>query len=220
MNRVKMKSIMDNATIKRIEKQARIRLKRLISNPETVKELVQEILLHYYEGKGNHQLINFATIDAVRKKFGATGSVYRRERNSLNYPGELFDIFSRDTPDHDGLLALVDCLDTRDRSYVILYFKWGFNYEEIAYLFGHTESQSAHILKEALERMRIRMKLADQTIKTDFSERRGKRSTAPRTHCKNGHAWIEAQIYRNPITKNETCRVCRQLTSQARTTKK
>lgn len=203
---------MDAATIKRIEKQARMRLKTLVSNPETVKELVQEILLHYYEGKGDHQLINFATIDAVRKKFGASGAVYRRERNSLNYPGELFDIFGKDTPDHDGLLSLVDCLDTRDRSYVILYFKWGFNYEEIAYLFGHTLSQSAHILQEALGRMRIRMKLGDQTIKTDFSERRGKRNAAKRTHCKNGHDWVEANIYKHPVTKRESCRVCRKLT--------
>lgn len=98
-------------------------------------DIAQEVVCRILEGKGKHQTINQAVIDAIRKDYGRTPRALP--------PDKVLQ-------DNSVLQSFVSSLAGVKRSVISLTYEWGFDLKEIGHVLGMTSSRVCQIKAEAL----------------------------------------------------------------------
>lgn len=150
---------MDEASAARFRKRAIFSATRR-GFTEQSEDLAHDVILSWLEGGGQHQTIDHAVIDAVRRTHGRSGTPGHEQRRNLEQRAERVDaLANRPGPavDRDSchdFERLIKPLESIDRAIVCLRFIWGFSEIEIASLFGITESRVCQRLGAVFNRLR------------------------------------------------------------------
>lgn len=111
---------------------------------ETADDIAQTVLLKFCEGRGQHQTIDQAVIDAVRSKFGRPGLPgYERRFTAEHQMAGMeaargIGVEQKHRHDFERLTGM---LPAGERIITRLTYEWGFTEQEIGDLFGITESR-------------------------------------------------------------------------------
>lgn len=132
-------------------------------------DFAQDVLLKYAEGRGRHQTVDQAVIDAIRERFGRPGLPGYSKRYALAtaYPIDEMREDAIGTPargsEGNGIDfdRLVRRLSPRDREVIELRFRDGYTELEIGEQLGFSESRASQIIKAILERLRRQLKAED-----------------------------------------------------------
>lgn len=133
---------------------------------EHSEDFAQDVLLKFSEGRGRHQTIDQAVIDAIRTRFGRPGLPGHAQRHALESAvpidfedGEPTIRAAVRGPQGDGIdfERLLRGLDARTREIFELRFGEGWTQLEIGQRLGITESRVNQILASELHAMRRRM---------------------------------------------------------------
>jgi RNA polymerase sigma factor (sigma-70 family) len=133
---------------------------------EHADDLAQEVLLSFVEGRGRHQTIDQAVIDAIRRTFGDSRSDHHQLRRACDWKGltpRVLEIHGKSESDRGceiGFERIVSLLGGPDRAIIKLRYQWGFREREIGDLFGLTESRISQRLKDI--QTRLHWVLADE----------------------------------------------------------
>lgn len=129
---------------------------RRIGFSEHAEDLAQDVLLKYTQGKGQHQTVEFAIIDAIRSRFDD-------RRRKSEKPKEQAFISEPVSPAHSveedvGFAYLLDKMDREDRIMACLKYMFDFTEKEIGLCFGISEGRVCQKLKVAYGKMRKRVR--------------------------------------------------------------
>lgn len=112
---------------------------------DDAEDLAQDTILHYLEGKGQHQKVDHALVDCIRQRFGQEREKNYDKKTRLRNAGSGVsgpEVKGLQVPQHHhdfDLDRLTAKLPERLRAVVFLHFKWGLTLPEIAEAFGITE---------------------------------------------------------------------------------
>lgn len=138
---------------------------------EHAEDIAQDVLLHFSSGKGRHQTIDQAVLDAIRRDFGRPGTPNFDQRQCFNSPERLDDpdcsITDRHLEIESGELRgdferLTQGLKGIERACIILKFKWGFTQKEISDCFGVTESRISQRVARMETSLHSRMEVSER----------------------------------------------------------
>lgn len=108
------------------------------------EDLAQAVLLRFCEGRGQHQTVDQAVIDAIRAEFGSPRTPGHERRKAVQRPvagmeaARGIGVEPRDGLDFERLTGM---LEERDRAIAKLIYVWGLTEQEIGDLFGISESR-------------------------------------------------------------------------------
>lgn len=171
---------MDEATAARLRKRAVLSAARM-GFTERSEDLAHDAIVEWLEGRGQHQTVDQAVIDAIRRAFGRPGLPGHELRRNLEQRPKSMDRLARHTSrevDRDSVHdfdRLIRTLEPIQRAIVCLRYVWGFQEIEIAQCFGVSESRISQRLQAALSRIasRERQRKEPATISREIQERPG-----------------------------------------------
>lgn len=126
---------------------------------EFSEDLAHDSLIKWLEGRGKHQTVDQATVDAIRGAFGRPGSPnYQLKRNVTRPSGSLDAVANKSSGEvlgyHDyDLERIIETLNSSDRAIAVLIYVWGFKELEVGHCFGVTESRISQRLKGIQEKL-------------------------------------------------------------------
>jgi DNA-directed RNA polymerase specialized sigma24 family protein len=132
---------------------------------EDSDDLAQEVLLNWLEGGGQHQTVDYAVIDAIRRDRGDSRNGQFEPRKRERRPHcELKEFHSVDQFDESrgDFERITSMLKGGRRAVAVLFFEWGLTQKEIGGCFGVTESAVCNWLRQ-IEDV-LRGKLAKENL--------------------------------------------------------
>ena len=118
------------------------------------EDIAQEVILNMLINPSKRQLINRATIDAIRTLFGRASTQVHATRKAIRDATSEIDIAAPQMSEKD-FHRFIKPFTGMERAILCLKYVWGFLDHEIAYCFGYTEpriNQKFKELKELLSR--------------------------------------------------------------------
>lgn len=176
---------MNEKTAARLRKRAVLSAARM-GFTEQSEDFAHDAILEWLEGGGQHQTVDQAVIDAVRRAYGRPGLPGHELRRNLEQRTKSMDALA-DLPSHSvsrdsvhDFERLIQPLGSVDRAIVCLNYVWGFKEIEIAALFGITESRISQRLSQAVSRIaqRERKRGEPRTLSPDQEQARREREAA------------------------------------------
>jgi DNA-directed RNA polymerase specialized sigma24 family protein len=143
---------------KKIRAAAMLEARILKLNPTDAEELAQDVVIYFLLNPEKGATIRQAVIDAFRAVYGDS----RRTKNPRKIPIKKTKVLTpkaerriKEPPKTIGVCSLDDLRDilalplpSRDRAMLILRTVYGFNLQEIAFLFDVSEGGASKIFKE------------------------------------------------------------------------
>ena len=156
-----MRNIDSNEDIIRIQEIIKKTYKRICGTDIGADDCAQHVMLLYIEGKSSHQQIKHSVIDYLKSKFKMHDSKIEKsevtaalELMSEDPRNKIIDLFQ--------IGKIIDLIDNQiDRSFFILYYKWGFSLIEIGECFSCHESLVCTRLKKVRSKIFKKLKALD-----------------------------------------------------------
>lgn len=171
---------MDENTAKRLRKRAVLSAARMGFSQQS-EDLAHDAILEWLEGRGQHQTVDQAIIDAVRRTFGRPGFPGHELRRNLEQRAKSLDAVARipsrsiNRDSADDFERLIKPLSSIDRAIVCLNYVWGFKEIEIAAIFGVTESRVSQRISAAISRITQRERKQSQSRAVSPHEEQARR---------------------------------------------
>ncbi len=122
---------------------------------EYAEDIGQATVLHYLEGKGDKQFIRHAARDVVRALFGDTRNEKHPAQEAERRAGDSQYVAAPEKSEAKLIAErAMNRLSGQNRVIAYLYFKWGFNQEEIAEVFGFKDPRACQKLREIREELK------------------------------------------------------------------
>lgn len=171
---------MNEKTAARLRKRAVLSAARM-GFTEQSEDFAHDAILEWLEGGGQHQTVDQAVIDAVRRAYGRPGLPGHQLRRNLEQRPKRMDALAR-LPGHSvnrdsvhDFERLIQPLGSVDRAIVCLNYVWGFKEIEIAAIFGITESRISQRLSSAVSRIAQRERKRGQPKALSPNEEQARR---------------------------------------------
>lgn len=113
---------------------------------EQAEDIAQSVMLKYSEGLGQHQAVEHAVIDEVRKRFGRSEKDRENKSREISLLEEVACF--PDVEDQFDVHWAINKLEDMDRVIVCLRLLWGLSGKEIGYCLGVSESRISQRLRE------------------------------------------------------------------------
>lgn len=152
--------------------QAKYVVFKMIGRHQDTDDIAHAVLLHFLEGKGDNQKVQYAVIDKIREIYGRTDrkAVIKPSRDAFNqassYKMHLVAAEDITGQEFEGRIDqyVKDILGI-ERAVLVLLHQWGLTLGEIGHCFGVSESRVCQIKVLAETLIMDRMKEAQLKIK-------------------------------------------------------
>lgn len=164
-----LKVPMSNERAKKLLYQAKYVVFTLLGRHQDTDDIAHAVLLHFLEGKGGNQKVQYAVIDKIREIYGRTDrkAVIKPSRDSFNqassYKMHLVAAEDITGEEFEGRIdQYVKDLVGYERATLVLLYLWGLSLGEIGHCFGVSESRVCQIKLIAETLIMDRMKEEDK----------------------------------------------------------
>lgn len=156
-----MRNIESREDIINVQEIIKKTYKRICGTDIGADDCAQHVMLLYLEGKASHQKIKHSIIDYLKSKFKTHDSKIEKsdaqamiEVMSVDPRGKILNLFE--------VGRVIDLIENKiDRSFFILYYKWGFSLNEIGECFACHESLVSTRLKKTRSKIFKKFKTMD-----------------------------------------------------------
>lgn len=152
--------------------QAKYVVFKSMGRHQDTDDIAHAVLLHFLEGKGDNQKVQYAVIDKIRQAYGRTDrkATVKPARDAFNqassYKMHLVANESITGQEFEGRIdEYVKELMGHERAVLVLLYQWGLSLGEIGHCFGVSESRVCQIKVVAETLIMDRMKAEKRNLK-------------------------------------------------------
>lgn len=199
---------MDNEKANELRRRAKLSAVRK-GFTEDSDDLAQEVLLSFLEGRGQHQTVDYAVIDAIRRDRGDSRNGRFKPRKRERRPHcELKEHHSigESHESRGDFERIIGLLKGGRRAIAVLFFEWELTQKEIGNCFGITESRVSQWILE-IESV-LRGKLSREALLNKCANLECSKPASPgwkycSAACAPGSKYSNREVVK-PLITNET----------------
>lgn len=130
---------------------------KMLQDPESAKDVVQDVFTAYYFAMNNRKVINDTKNWLIRSTINKGVDFKRKNSKIVRTDDNSKDILIENQTDTTNILNLIDKLDTKEKSVIVLYSE-GYSYKEMAEITGIKYTSIGKTLERIIDKLKKQIK--------------------------------------------------------------
>lgn len=130
---------------------------KMLQDPESAKDVVQDVFTAYYFAMNNRKVINDTKNWLIRSTINKGVDFKRKNSKTVRADDVLKDFSVENQSDTTNILNLIGNLDTKEKSLIVLYSE-GYSYKEMAEITGIKFTSIGKTLERIIDKLKKQAK--------------------------------------------------------------